>query len=75
VTQLIIEHDGSIPNIDAMEACAEFAITNYTSRKSEGYKNKRKVTTKRGYKVEVEEKEHPNNKESPCSNIFIVTTA
>jgi hypothetical protein len=73
MTQLIIEHSGSIPNIDAMEACIEFALKNYKNRKSEGYKKSRTITTKRGFKVDVTEEKHPDNDNSPCSNIFIVT--
>lgn len=73
MTQLIIEHSGSIPNADAMEACIEFAVQNYINRRGEGYKKSRTITTKRGFKVEVTEERHPDNEKSPCSNIFIVT--
>ena len=75
MTQIVIEHSGSIPNVDAMEACVEFVYQNYRRRRSDGYKKTRTITTKRDFKVEVTEAEHPDNVDSPCSVIFKVIHA
>jgi len=70
--EIVIRSDGSVPNVDAMEACMEFAYQNYRQRLGAGYKPKRCITTKRGFKVEVVEEDHPNKETSVCSVIFNV---
>ena len=72
MTEIVIQHDGSVPNVDAMEACVEFVCQNYRQRRGVGYKDTRAITTKRGFKVEVTEAEHPEIEGSACSVIFKV---
>lgn len=72
MTEIVIKHNGSVPNVDAMEAAIEFAYQNYNSRKGEGYKSTRTVVTNRGFKLEVTESDHLNKDESRCSTIFTV---
>jgi hypothetical protein len=70
MTEIVIKHEGSVPNVDAMEACIKFVYQNYTRRRTEGYKDTRTITTKRGYKVDVTEVNHPDKEKSVCSVIF-----
>ena len=72
MTEIVINHSGSIPNVDAMEACIKFAYENYARRNIDGYVPTREVTTDRGFKVEVTEHEHPDKENSRCSVIFNV---
>lgn len=74
MVEIVIKHDGSVPNVDAMEACIEFAFTNYQRYEgyAGGYKETRSIKTKRGFTLEVTEKKHPKEKKSLCSVIFEV---
>ena len=72
MTEIVIQHCGSIPNVDAREACISFAFRNYTQRKRGGYRDTMEITTKRGLKVEVKEQKHDNQDSSPCSVVFHV---
>lgn len=72
MTEIVIQHSGSIPNVDAMEACIEFAHQNYRQRLGVGYGPARSITTRRGFNLEVVEEDHPNKEDSACSVIFKV---
>ena len=67
MTQIVINHNGSIPNVDAMEACIAFAFENYCTRE---YKDSRDIRTKRGFNLRVTERPDKTSSPHSCSTVL-----
>lgn len=70
MVQIVINHCGRVPNVDAVDACFKFMHENFIKRMSIPISETMELTTDRGYFVRITESVHPDGSDSPCSVLF-----